>query len=245
MPDGQEQRHRCPVENKPTLIICGSNKGGVGKTTIARAMLDYFKDKGVRPSVFDTEDGDGVLRRFHKYAKPIDVIGVRGQMEIFDEVPKAGYTFVDLKAGGLSRVLDAMRNNGVLQDVKASEMRMVALHVLGSNEASLREIAEVRDILTDCGGEHVLIKNHSSDGLFFEWDRERYAGYFRPTDLLLEIPHLDGMAADAVDAAGAHFAEFRKKDFLIEGKPVSRVLSGYVNTWLGQVWAEFDKAKLC
>lgn len=224
--------------------MVGSDKGGVGKTTISRALLDYFKDKGVRPSVFDTEQGDGVLRRFYQYAKPVDVGVVRGQMQVFDDVPTAGYTFVDLKAGGLSKVLAAMQANGLLHDVEAGAMRMVVIHVLGSNEASLREIEPTRKILGK-GGEHVLVKNHSSDGLFFEWDQQRHNGYFKSDDLLLEIPHLDGMASDAVDAAGVPFATFRKDDCVIDGKPASRVLRGYVNTWLSQVWAEFDKAKLC
>ena len=88
------------MESKPTLIICGSDKGGVGKTTVSRAVLDYLRDRNVQsPNVFDTEPGEGVLRRFSKSAKPVDVLTVRGQMQVFDDVPKAGYTFVDLKAG--------------------------------------------------------------------------------------------------------------------------------------------------
>jgi hypothetical protein len=226
------------VEHKPTLILGGSDKGGVGKTTIARALLDYLKDKGVRPSVFDTEPGEGVLRRFYKYAKPVDVAAVRGQMEVFDEVPTAGYTFVDIKAGGLSKVLAAMRDASLLKDVHDGKMRMVVLHVLGSNEASLREIDATASILKD-GGEHVLVKNHATDGQFFEWDGEKYRTYFKPTDLMLDIPHLDGMASDAVDAKGVSFSAF------IADEANSRTLRGIVAHWLAQVWTEFDKARLC
>lgn len=226
------------MENKPTLILCGSDKGGVGKTTVARALLDFFKEKGVRPSVFDTEPGEGVLRRFHKYAKPVDVGGVRGQMQVFDDVPVAGYTFVDLKAGVLSRVLAAMRDAGLLKDVHDGKMRMVVLHVLGSNEASLREIDATAKILAE-GGEHILIKNHASDGLFLDWDQSAYNGYFKPTDLLLDIPHLDGMAADAVDAKGASFTHF------MNDESNSRTLRGIVGHWLKQACVEFEKAKLC
>ena len=27
---------------KPTVIVVGADKGGVGKTTVARTLLDYF-----------------------------------------------------------------------------------------------------------------------------------------------------------------------------------------------------------
>jgi hypothetical protein len=226
------------VEITPTLILDGADKGGVGKTMIARAMLDYLKDRGIRPSVFDTEPEPGVLRRFYKYAKPVDVGQVRGQMQVFDEVPTAGFTFVDLKAGGLSKVLTTMRDVGLLKDVQAGKMRMVVIHVLGSTEASLREIAATSAILAE-GGEHVLVKNHATDGQFFEWDKETYNSFFKSSDLMLEIPHLDGMACDAVDQKGISFSGF------IADESNSRLLRGIVRHWLMQTWAQFDKAKLC
>lgn len=226
------------MEMKPTLILDGADKGGVGKTTIARAMLDYLKDKGIRPSVFDTEPEPGVLRRFYKYAKPVDVGLVRGQMQVFDEVPSAGYTFVDIKAGGLSKVLTAMRDAGLLKDVHNGKMRMVVFHILGSTEASLREIEATAAVLAE-GGEHILVKNHATDGQFFEWDAETYKSYFKSSDALLDIPHLDGMACDAVDQKGVSFASF------IADEANSRMLRGIVGNWLKQVWLQFDKAKLC
>lgn len=44
------------------------------ETTIARALLDFLKDKGLRPTVFDTEPDPGVLRRFPSLAlrTPVD-----------------------------------------------------------------------------------------------------------------------------------------------------------------------------
>jgi hypothetical protein len=226
------------VDVKPTLILDGSDKGGVGKTMIARAMLDYLKERGVRPSVFDTEPEPGVLRRFYKYAKPVDVTAVRGQMQVFDDVPSAGYTFVDLRAGGLSKVLAAMRDAGLLQDVHGGKMRMVVIHVLGSTEASLREIAATADILKE-GGEHILVKNYATDGKFFEEDKATYSSFFKASDLLLEIPHLDGAACDAVDQKGVPFSAF------VNDEANSRTLRGVVRNWLGQTWKQFDKAKLC
>lgn len=32
-------------KQKPAVIIVGADKGGVGKTTVARTMLDYFAAK--------------------------------------------------------------------------------------------------------------------------------------------------------------------------------------------------------
>jgi hypothetical protein len=219
----------------PILILCGSNKGGVGKTTIARALLDFLKDKGLRPTVFDTEPDPGVLRRFYKNARSVDVGKVRGQMQVFDEVESAGFTFVDIKAGGLSKVLTTMRDAGLLKDVHAGKMRMIVIHVLGSTEASLREIEVASAVLAE-GGEHILVKNHATDGQFFEWDKTTYDSFFKPGQLMLDVPHLDGMACDAVDQKATSFSDF------ITDETNSRMLRGIVRHWLSQVFAQFETA---
>ena len=50
---------------KPTLILVGADKGGVGKTTVSRALLDFFARKNVLTRSFDTENPRGSLKRFY------------------------------------------------------------------------------------------------------------------------------------------------------------------------------------
>ena len=50
---------------KPTLILVGADKGGVGKTTVARSLLDYFARKNILTRAFDTENPRGSLHRFY------------------------------------------------------------------------------------------------------------------------------------------------------------------------------------
>ena len=39
---------------KPAVIIVGADKGGVGKTTVARTLLDYFTAHQIATRAFDT-----------------------------------------------------------------------------------------------------------------------------------------------------------------------------------------------
>ena len=62
------------IEMTSKLIIVGSDRGGVGKTTIARALVDYFKHQGVTYRAFDTEAPLGVLKRFfHDNTQIVDL----------------------------------------------------------------------------------------------------------------------------------------------------------------------------
>ena len=44
---------------KPTLILIGADKGGVGKTTLSRALLDHVARKDISARAFDTENPRG------------------------------------------------------------------------------------------------------------------------------------------------------------------------------------------
>ena len=50
---------------KPALILVGADKGGVGKTTVARTLLDYFTAHHIPTRAFDSEAPKGTLKRFH------------------------------------------------------------------------------------------------------------------------------------------------------------------------------------
>jgi Mrp family chromosome partitioning ATPase len=57
---GLSSREKAPPtfaaqRTKPAVIVVGADKGGVGKTTIARALLDYLAANNVLTRAFDTE----------------------------------------------------------------------------------------------------------------------------------------------------------------------------------------------
>ena len=70
---------------KPVVILVGADKGGVGKTTVTRALLDYFIAHNVPTRAFDTEAPKGTLSRFHPdITDVVDVSSTADQMKIFD-----------------------------------------------------------------------------------------------------------------------------------------------------------------
>src|SRR5688572_32019149 len=75
---------------KPTLILVGADKGGVGKTTISRAILDYLARRNIMTRAFDTENPRGTLHRFYpNITEVIDLHHVGDQMKILDTLDTA------------------------------------------------------------------------------------------------------------------------------------------------------------
>src|SRR5918993_4422511 len=107
---------------KPAVILVGADKGGVGKTTVTRTLLDYFVAHNVPTRAFDTESPRGTLKRFHPAVTEIvDVTSTADQMKIFDTLnsAKASVTVIDVRAGLLSPTLAALRDIGFLDAARS------------------------------------------------------------------------------------------------------------------------------
>ena len=106
---------------KPAVILIGADKGGVGKTTVSRTLLDYFNTNHVRARAFDTEVPRGTLKRFYPdLTDVVDVTYVPDQMKIFDTIHSAQVpvTLIDIRAGLLSPTLRALRDIGFIDAAK-------------------------------------------------------------------------------------------------------------------------------
>jgi hypothetical protein len=222
---------------KPAVILVGADKGGVGKTTISRAVLDYLASKSIPARAFDTESPRGALHRFHPHETSIvDITETADQMKILDTLSDsaAKATVIDVRAGQMTETLKALRDVGFLDAVDDGQFTFVIVHVLGPSVSSLGEIAEIAPFVQSA--HYFLAKNHINDTTFFEWDPKSYASYFEDVECAGEItiPKLDEMAYEQVELNGVPFADF------VAGKQGSFVLRGYVRTWMRNITQELD-----
>jgi hypothetical protein len=233
---------------KPAVIIVGADKGGVGKTTVARTLLDYFTAHQIPTRAFDTESPRGTLKRFHpELAEVVDITTVADQMKIFDTLnsSQAAVTVIDVRAGLMSPTLRALRDIGFIEAAKKGQITFALFHILGPSIASLDEINETAAHLGDA--RYFMVKNFINNTHFFEWDEATHSSYFKQIKDAVEIaiPKLNEMATEQVELASVPYLTFvaNKK---LSGEPASYsfVLRGYVRHWLGNVWAEYDRIAL-
>src|ERR1700738_1634221 len=233
---------------KPAVIIVGADKGGVGKTTVARTLLDYFTAHQVPVRAFDTEAPRGTLKRFHpELTEVVDVALVADQMKIFDTLNSAesAVTLIVVRAGLMSPTLKALRDIGCIDAAKKGQITFAVFHILGPTIASLDEITETAAYLGDA--RYFMVKNFINNTHFFEWDEATHASYFKQIKDAVEIsiPKLSEMATEQVELASVPFVTFianKKRN----GDPAANsfVLRGYVRHWLGNILAEYDRIRL-
>jgi hypothetical protein len=232
----------------PTIILVGADKGGVGKTTVTRALLDYLAANNILTRAFDTESPRGTLKRFHPVGTEIvDVSATMDQMKIIDTLSSSDtrVSIIDARAGSMLPTLKAFHEMGFLSAAQEGHFTFVVFHILGPSIASLNEIGEAGAYLDDAF--YILTKNFINETSFFEWDPAIYKSYVRkikhPREM--SIPKLDAHAYEQVEVAGVPFSSFvnNKKP---DGEPAhnSFVLRGYVRNWFKQVTAGFDSIQL-
>jgi hypothetical protein len=228
--------------------MVGADKGGVGKTTVARALLDYFASNNVLARAFDTESPRGTLKRFHSDATEIvDITHTPDQMRILDTLntSQVKVTVLDTRAGALTTSLEALRDVGFFDAVRSGEFNFILFHILGPSLASLSEIAETAPFVTDAS--YFLVKNYVNDSTFFDWDPATLQTYFGKVKSTgdVTISKLNAMAYEQVDLAGTSWSTYVANKAADGGAAQhSFTLRGYVRTWQSKNAEEFDRIRL-
>ena len=233
---------------KPTVILVGADKGGVGKTTISRALIDFMSRHSIPVRVFDTEVPRGSLQRFYpEISSIIDLNSVEGQISLLDnlDTADADVTIVDFKDGNLSAAFEVFEKIGVLKAARDGKFNLGLLHVVGPSVSSLEEIAEIEGYIQ--GLDYVLARNFINETNFFEWDSKTHKKYFGGIKQSneLTVPKLNEMAYEQVDLAGVTFNNFiENKTADQKTADYSFVLRGYVNKWTTDLESEFQRLHL-
>ena len=224
------------------LILVGSDKGGVGKTTVSRCVCEYLDFCDVSFSVFDTESPKGHLKRYVKNAEIVDLESVIDQIKIVDSLGVvSNILLVDIRAGHLTRTLELFNKIGLLDVVKRKEADLVLLHVVGPNRNSIDEVADVQKYLGDAS--YFLVKNFINESSYFNWDTDGVLGSFSENYQTIEVSKLNELACEKVDQLGISFSDFAENNSANK-EVFSFVLRGYVRSWLTSVWYEFERCNL-
>jgi hypothetical protein len=218
--------------NLPTVVAVGADKGGVGKTTLSSVLIDYFNAQGIATQPYDTESPRGNLVRFHPEAQIVDMRDSTDQAKVFDSITRSKVTLIDMRAGILADSLGLMDEIGFLDLARSGQINFAFMHLIGSTVASFQEIDQAADILK--GLNHYLVLNKTSSAEFFKGIDAVGKDALQRGTAIIEIPMLDPVAIEHVQAAGVPYAEFEKDPkygFTYRGK---------VRAWEGKVFKQLD-----
>jgi hypothetical protein len=190
-----------------TIHFIGGEKGGVGKSVVARLAAQYCIDRAIPFVAVDGDGSHGALLRFYAdYTRPVDLSTFESADEIMAlAIEEPRRVLVDLPAQS-ARFLDAwVEEGGILELAAESDVRVVFWHVIDDGKDALttldKLLARYGDRVRYC-----VVKNlgRGKDFSLFERSATR-ATAERLGAAFLELPELHGPAMQKIDRSDASF----------------------------------------
>ena len=130
------------------IHLIGGEKGGVGKSLVARVLAQYFIDKAIPFMGFDTDRSHGSLLRFyHEFASSVDVDDY-GSLDTIVEAAAENpglRILVDLAAQTHAPIVKWMDESGVLDTIQELGLQLAYWHVMDSGKDSADLLTKVLD----------------------------------------------------------------------------------------------------
>ncbi|HWD17727.1 MAG TPA: mobilization protein [Verrucomicrobiae bacterium] len=228
------------------IHFIGGEKGGVGKSLVARLLAQYMIDKDLPFLGFDTDRSHGALMRFYAgFASPVLV----DRYETLDAIIEAAVeqperrVLVDLAAQTHDPLVKWMDESGVLDMAEEGGFSIHYWHVMDAGKDSVDLLKRLLDrfgarlryvlVLNQIRGDDFSILNHSG-----EYARAKTLGA-----KVVTVRHLSDAAMNKIDATSSSFwAAQNAQEKTNTG--LGLMERQRVKTWLRDAYQQLDAAEV-
>jgi hypothetical protein len=231
------------TSDKPRLILTHGEKGGVGKTTVARVLADYLKMQDLPHRAFDAEGDTGQLLRFHGSATTaVDVTRADSVAPVLDYLMDDGIgkrvALVDLGARTGGDLKSWLYRGGALEEAHDRRLGITVVYVLGG---AIDSVGHLKECFAELGRDpdYLLVKNFGVASAFEVYDNSKVRQEMLTAGAKeLQFPALDPAVYQSVDKASVSFQDFADN----VGGDFSYTERRYCRTWLRECFAAFEEA---
>ncbi len=217
----------------------GGEKGGVGKSVVARLLAQWFVDRSLPFAALDGELMHGaLLRYYHEFTQPLDLTIPDSADQIIDRALGAERrVLVDLPAQSARSFLEWLEGANVIEFARETAIGLTFWHVSDGGFASVAEIERALGRFEDRLA-HVVVKNFGRSKDFAQFDEsEAKRRLDRLSGKLLELPELDATVMYKIDRLGLSFwAASQLEEGPLALRPLDRQR---VRMWLDRCYAQF------
>jgi hypothetical protein len=231
-----------PDSNNTLIVFTEGGKGGVGKTTFASCLLDYYEKLGISTVALDldTENKDKAgLTYFHKQARKVD-IDRRDGMDVFaDEIDKGDAAVIVADMGARSGKITFQWFDQMFESVKDLGVRFTAVGLVTEDPGSIASVLEWGGYLQDRVSYLIVLnKLGNPDEHFQYWHSTEAAVKFRkiaqPEIITLDSINPDlqmavrnhGFTLGLVANGDAKVPELKASKYKLRAQQIRRQISG-------------------
>jgi hypothetical protein len=227
------------------IHFIGGEKGGVGKSLMARVLAQYLIDKEQPFLGFDTDRSHGALMRFYpNYASPVAIDKVESLDAIVDAaVDEPGRRLlVDLAAQTHDPLASWMEDAGVVDLADELGMKLFYWHVMDTGKDSVDLLRRLLDRF-GTGLTYVLVRNQvrGTDFSSLEQSGEQARAIGMGAHVVT-MKKLNEHAIQKIDQASSSFWKAKSSDKDPSG--LGLMDRQRVKMWLRDLYREIDEVKV-
>jgi hypothetical protein len=233
---------RPSMASTTNIHLIGGEKGGVGKSLMARVLAQYLIDRQLPFLGFDTDRSHGALMRFYSaYASPIAV----DKVESLDAIVEAAVDqpgrriLVDLAAQTHDSLAAWMEEAGVIGLADELGMKLFYWHVMDTGKDSVDLLRKLLDRF-GTGLAYVLVRNQVRGPDFSALEQSgEQARAIGMGAHVVSVKKLNEHAIQKIDAASSSFWQAKAADR--DGTGLGLMDRQRVRMWLRDVYREIDE----
>jgi hypothetical protein len=190
-----------------TIDFIGGEKGGVGKSVVARLVAQHCIDKAIPFAGVDADTSHGTLRRHYAdHARSVDLARPESADEIVSLATEADRrVVVDLPAQSERVLLAWILEGGILELARESGVEIAFWHVIDDGKDSVLTLDRLIKRLGNAV-RYRVVKNHGRGKDFSGFDQSAtHAAAAALGALVIELPELQAAAMAKIDRCDASF----------------------------------------
>jgi hypothetical protein len=223
------------------IHFIGGEKGGVGKSVVARLLAQYWIDRGLPFAGVDSDASHGaLLRHYGDYSQFVDLRTNDGADQILDRALGADRrVLVDLPAQSAAALDAWLTGANVIALARELGAPITFWHVCDGGFASVMQLDKALDRYTNQVS-HIVVRNHARSKDFSQLEASPAMHKLRAlSGAIVDLPELEATSMYKIDSAGlSYWAGAHVKEGETALKPLERER---VKLWLGRAYAELDK----
>ena len=214
------------------LYIVASPHPQVGKTLLARLLIEYFRAADRPLLAYDLNPHEPVLAgHFPELTRTIDIADTRGQMELFDQlIARDSITrVVDLGYAPFHQFFGIMNEIGFVEEARRRSIEPAVLFVTDRAPGTVRAYAK----LQDQSPAPALVPVHN-EAVSVHFDKDDFPSS-RAQYRMIRIPRLSAIVRGIVDRPKFSFASY------LDDRPGGPT---EVHSWIATMFNEFRELEL-
>ncbi len=225
------------------IHFIGGEKGGVGKSVLARLLAQYFIDRETPFQAFDADLSHGAMMRYYAdYSEPVNIADFEFADRIVEQAAESGNdTIVDLAAQASKPLSTWIHESGLLDLAEELDLNLTFWHVMDDGSDSIKLLQNLLESYSD-NPDYILARNFGRGSDFSPFNTSEVASTAEKYGAqIVESSPLHAPTMRKIDHINASFWAAANNTDSHLGPVLGLLERQRVKTWLKRNYEQFDR----